>query len=102
MSDFERSSRKDGWPCIGAGFVAMSLAFNTESKPEWRWRFSADVRDRVNELCAELEELFVTGDIEVNPAHAAYALAQDARNNPALQSLIRRASKRTPIRAKKA
>ena len=98
MSDFDSTSRNEGRPCARAWFAAISLGFNLDSRPDTEWRFCSDVRDRVNELCAELQELFETGAIEVNPAHAAWAVARDARNNVALQSLIRKASSRTVIR----
>ena len=102
MSDFETESRKLARSCGRVGCVAFSRAFNATSEPENEWRYSPEVLRRFEVLCTELLHLVETGEIEVNPSHAAYAAARDARNNPALQSLIRRASRKTPIREKKA
>jgi hypothetical protein len=98
MSDFEATSRKEARACARAGTTAFALAFNTANHPDTEWRYSDGVLDRVHELCAELNELIESGDLEVNPRHAAFAMARDARKNVALQTLIRKASSRTAIR----
>lgn len=101
MPDFETESRQLAKACGRVGREAFARAFNARGEPENKWRYSAEVIERFEELCEELVHLVATGEMEVNPAHAAYAAARDARADPALQSLIRRASLKTPIREKK-
>lgn len=102
MADFETESRKHAVACGRVGFVGFARAFNATGEPDTEWRYSAEVLERFEELCGELLRLIKDGEIEVNPSHATYAAARDARNNLILQSLIKKASRKTPIRAKKA
>lgn len=102
MSDFEAESRKQAVACGRVGFVGFARAFNAADLPDTEWRYSAEVLERFKVLCGELLHLIQTGDIEVNPSHAQYAAARAARSDPAIQSLIRKASRKAPIRAKKA
>lgn len=98
MADFEIESRQLAKACGRVGREAFARAFNAKGHPEHEWRYSAEVIERFEELCEELVHLVADGEMERNPAHAAYAAARDARKNPALQALIRKASSKTPIR----
>lgn len=102
MADFEAESRKEAQACGRVGFVGFARAFNATSEGDTPWRYSAEVLEQFETLCGELLHLIKTGEIEVNPSHTQYAAARAARNDPAIQSLIRKASRKTPIRAKKA
>lgn len=98
MKDFEAESRDTARACGRSGFKAFSLAFNATNNPESAWRYSSEVRERFEDLCAELLGMIETGEIEATPGHAQFAALRVARQNPALQKLIRKASRKTPIR----
>ena len=98
MSTFEAESREQGRACGRVGFKGFSLAFNATSDSENAWRYSREVRERFEELCTELLGLIETGEIEATPGHTRVAAIREARQNPTLQMLIRKASLKTPIR----
>lgn len=98
MSTFEAESRDQARACGRVGFKGFALAFNATNDPENAWRYSREVRERFEELCTELLGLIETGRIEKTPGHAHLVAAREARKNPALQTLIRKASRKTPIR----
>lgn len=81
-----------------AGVKAFCLALNHERDPMLEWVYSEEVQQRVLELTAELDELLRHGQMLPNPGHAQWARAEAARKDPALQKLISRASRKTPIR----
>jgi hypothetical protein len=98
MSDFESESRQEARACGRMGVAAFSLAFNTKSDPNWEWRYSSEVRSRVDELCAEMVKLLETAAIEPTPGNALLVASREARKDPALQTLLLKASRKTPIR----
>ena len=83
-----------------AGIALLAQAFNHCGNEKLPHRFSTDVQARFAELATELVMLVERGDIEANPAHGLYRKALAARNDGALQALIREASKKAPIRAR--
>ena len=80
------------------GLMCFVKAFNVGDVPGMKYRFSNDVQDRFVELAAELMTLVTCGGREVNPAYLQYLAGQKAKRDHAVQALIRRASRKTPIR----
>lgn len=84
------------------GVCAIGIALNLENLcGNLPYRFDDASRARALALLAELWRLFEDGTIESNPAHVEWLRAKAAREDPALQALIRKASRKTPIRASK-
>ena len=83
-----------------AGIALLAQAFNHCGNEKLPHRFTADAQARFAELATELVMLVENGDMEANPSHGFYLKAMAARNDGPLQALIRKASKKTPIRAR--
>jgi len=83
-----------------AGIALLAQAFNHCGNEKLPHRFTTDAKARFLELATELVMLVESGGIEANPSHDLHLKAVAARNDGPLQALIRKASKKTPIRAK--
>ena len=99
-ANFDDASRNDARACAQGGLAALARAFNHCDRCEVAYRFSDAVQSRFEALAIELVGLVEHGAIEANPAHAQHLKAQSARNDAALQAVIRRASRKTPIRGR--
>jgi hypothetical protein len=82
------------------GVLRIGVALNLEDLGDnLPYRFDDASRTRAMGLLAELWRLFEAGTIEPNPSQRESLRVRAARVDPAVQALIRRASKKTPIRA---
>lgn len=97
---FDDASRADARPCAQAGIAALARAFNHCGRDDVEYRYSDAVQSRFHALAAELVGLVEHGAIEVNPAHALHLKARAARSDKTLQAVMRRASRKTPIRGR--
>lgn len=91
--------REHALACYRAGIVALAQAFNPTNIDWLPHRYDKETRAQFIQLARELEKLVMDGAIEPNPAHSNYLRAQAARRDPGVQALIKRASRKTPIRA---
>jgi hypothetical protein len=101
MSDWElekQAIRDQACKEAGDGFAVFVRVFNHLGDGSKPYRYSESVQGRFLELMTELVGLVVNGEIQSNPKHKAYLLAQSAKCDSAVQELIRRASQRKPIR----
>lgn len=99
-ASFEQLSRAEARACAQSGIAELARAFNHCGRDEVAHRYTDEVQSRFLDLAAELVRLVEQGAIEANPAHGLYLQAQSARGNKALQAVIRRASRKTPIRGR--
>jgi hypothetical protein len=60
--------------------------------------FEPEVQDRFRDLCIELVALVESGEIQRNPRHADYLRAQAAKCDTTLQAVLKRVSRKAPIR----
>lgn len=90
-------ARREARRLVRTGVKAFSLAINRERDPMLEWVYSEEVQLCGLELMAELAELLQHGEVHPNPGHAQWKLAKAAKNDPALQRLISKASRKTPI-----
>lgn len=97
---FDDASRADARACAQDGLAALARAFNHCGRDDVAYRYSAAVQSRFDALAVELVGLVEHGTIEVNPAHALHLKARAARTDKTLQAVIRRASRKTPIRGR--
>lgn len=97
---FEDASREDARACSKGGLANLARAFNHCDRVDVAYRYTDEVQSRFRKLAVELVWLLEHGAIEVNPAHAQHVKARAARNDKALQAVIRRASRKTPIRSR--
>lgn len=81
-----------------AGLMCFVQAFSVGDAPNMKYRYTEAVKSRFAELAAELMQLVTCGGREVNPAYGEYLLSQKAKKDQAVQALIRKASRKTPIR----
>lgn len=98
--DFQQISRADARAFARDGIAALARAFNHCGRDDVVHRYTDDVQSRFLDLAAEVVQLVEHGDIEVNAAHGMHLQSRDARNDEALQALIRRASQKAPIRGR--
>jgi hypothetical protein len=98
--DFTEKSRIEARGHAREGIASLALAFNHCGRNEVAHRYADAVQSQFLELAAELIRLIEYGDIETNPAHGLYLQAQGARSDKALQAVIRKASRKTPIRTR--
>jgi len=91
--------RKHAMQCYRVAVAALSggIAINDDPTP---YCYGDDSQRELVELLARVLIVIERGEIEVNPRHAAWRKAQDAKNDPAVRALLRRASRKTPIRGK--
>lgn len=99
-ASFEAASRADARACAQHGIAALARAFNHCDREDVAYRYADDVQARFFALATELVALVEHGTIEPNPAHALHLKAQAARGDNRLQAVIRRASRKTPIRGR--
>lgn len=99
-ASFEAASRADARACAQDGIAALARAFNHCDRADVAHRYADDVQARFFALAAELVRLVKHGAIEPNPAHALHLQARAARGNKTLQAVIRKASRKTPIRGR--
>lgn len=97
---FDDASRADARASAQHGLAALARAFNHCDLAEVAHRYADDVQARFFALATELVALVEHGTIEVNPAHALHLKARAARGDKTLQAVIRRASRKTPIRGR--
>lgn len=102
MSAFDGDDfREEAEEIFRTGFWVVGRAFNIQdAAPDLPYRFDSSSRNKAMSLLVQLVELMRAGAIEPNPLHAGWKHAQAARSDPTIQALIRRASKKTPIRAR--
>lgn len=79
---------------------ALAMVFNPCDFERIPHRYTKVAQEKFIRLAAELRILIEKEEIEPNPAHALYLKAQAARRDPGVQALIKRASRKTPIRAR--
>ncbi|RZL93308.1 MAG: hypothetical protein EOP76_09585 [Variovorax sp.] len=82
------------------GCTGCARAFNYLEEHQVPWSTSAAARSRFKALCGEMLRLLEKNELSDNPAHALHVRATEARADPAIQRLIRRASRKTLIRAR--
>lgn len=99
-ASFEAASRADARTCAQDGIAALARAFNHCDREDVAHRYADDVQARFFVLAAELVGLVEHGAIELNPAHTLHLKARDARSDKTLQAVIRKASRKTPIRGR--
>lgn len=97
---FEAASRGDARELAQDGLAAMARAFNHCGRPELAYRYASEVQARFEALAVELVHLVECGEIEPNPAHRGHLRAMAARHDKTLQTVIRKASRKTPIRSR--
>lgn len=97
---FEYASRAEAREVAHYAIAAVARAFNHCGAVEVPYRYSDAVQSRFQALAAELVRLVEHGANEPNPEHGLYLKARAARSDPALQALIRKASRKTPIRSR--
>lgn len=97
---FEDTSRAEARSCAQCGLAALARAFNHCDRADVAHRYTDAVQSRFHALAVELVGLVEHGAIEVNPAHAQHLKARGARGDTTLQAVIRRASRKTPIRGR--
>lgn len=97
---FEATSRADAREIAQDGLAAMARAFNHSGRPELAYRYGSEVQARFEALAVELVHLVEYGEIEPNPAHRGHLRAMAARTDKTLQTVIRKASRKTAIRGK--
>jgi hypothetical protein len=78
--------------------AAFAQAFNHCDEDYHAHRYAPEVQERFFELALELVALVESGRIEHNPRHSQHLLAQAARTDAPLQALLKRASRKSPIR----
>lgn len=97
---FDDASRADARASAQNGLAALARAFNHCDQADVAHRYADHVQARFFALATELVALVEHGTIEVNPAHALHLKARAARTDKTLQAVIRRASRKTPIRGR--
>jgi hypothetical protein len=97
--DFEDASRQFARECARNGVGLLARAFNHCGADCHPHIYSADVQERFRDLCIEIVALVETGEVQLNPRHATYQRAQAAKQDPALQAVLKRASRKTRIRS---
>jgi len=80
------------------GLASFAKAFNFLDEDQIPFRRPQWVKQRFRELAIELVELVEHAPIEPNLHHEHHLQMLAARNDIAVQALIRRASKKTPMR----
>ena len=95
---FEDASRADARACAQGGLAALARAFNHCDRADMAHRYANAVQSRFHALAVELVGLVEHGAIELNPAHAQHLKARAARGDKTLQAVIKRASRKAPIR----
>lgn len=84
---------------FGTAFRAFSRVFDLDTdQPPQAYRFDGSVRARAMRALIDLTSLYDHARIEPHPEHPASQRAQAARDDVAVQAVIRRASDRAPIR----
>jgi hypothetical protein len=99
-ANFEEASRADARACAQSGLAAVARALNHCGREDVAHRYTDAVQSRFHALAVELVGLIEHGAIEANPAHGHYLKVQAARCDKSLQALIRKASRKTPIRGR--
>ena len=99
-ASFDDASRADARSCAQDGLAALARALNHCGRPELAYRYASEVQARFEALAVELVHLVECGEIEPNPAHRGHLLAMAARTDKTLQTVIRKASRKTAIRGK--
>lgn len=83
------------------GICELSRAFNFLEEDQIYWATSAETRRRYLELMRDIVGLFHECELPYNEGHVRHLAALRAKRDPGVQSLIRKAMRKTPIRAKK-
>jgi hypothetical protein len=91
-------SRGEAHEAAAHGMGALARAFNHCENHMLPYRYADHVQAEFFELSVKIARLIEHGDIEPNPAHEQYRRAVAAKSDKRLQAVLRRASKRTPIR----
>lgn len=99
-ASFEAASRADARACAQHGIAALARAVNHCGREDAAYRYADEVQARFFALASELVGLVEHGAIEPNPAHTLHLKAQAARSDKTLQAVIRKASRKTPIRGR--
>lgn len=99
-ADFDDASRADARASAQNGLAALARAFNHCDRADVAYRYTDAVQTRFHALAVELVALVEYGAIEVNPAHALHLKTRAARGDKTLQAVIRKASRKTPIRGR--
>lgn len=97
-ASFEEAIRAHARACARDGVATLARAFNHCARDDVAYRYTDAVQSRFVELTTELVGLVEHGAIESNPAHGLYLKALAARGDRALQVVIHKASRKTPIR----
>lgn len=97
--DHQERSRSEARDLAQTGMSYLARAFNHCGTAALAHRYTDEVQRRFEELAVEIVRLVENGAIEANPAHAQHMRAMAARNDCAVQAVIRRASRKTRIRA---
>lgn len=97
---FDEASRADARACAQDGIAYLARAFNHCGRGDLAHRYTDDVQSRFSAIAVELVELVEHGAIEANPAHGQYLKARAASGDNTLRALIRKASRKTPIRGR--
>lgn len=95
----DEACRTEARDLAQTGMAYLARAFNHCGTAALAHRYTDEVQRRFEELAVEIVGLVENGAIEANPAHAQHLRALAARNDHAVQSVIRRASRKTRIRA---
>lgn len=100
QAGFEDASRAEARCCAQNGIAALARAFNHCDRDDAPYRYTDTVQSRFHALAVELVALVEHGAIETNAAHWRYLKARAARGDETLQALIRKVSRKTPIRGR--
>lgn len=99
-ASFDDASRADARSCAQDGLAALARAFNHCGRPELAYRYTSEVQSRFEALAVEMVRLIECGEVEHNPSYRGHLLAMAARTDKTLQTVIRKASRKTVIRGK--
>ncbi|MFC7433583.1 hypothetical protein ACFQNJ_03565 [Hydrogenophaga bisanensis] len=97
---FELASRANARALAQEGVACLAMAFNHLERADVAHRYSDAVQSRFRELATELVRLVELGEIEANPAHALHLKVRAAHGDEALQAVIRRVSRKTPVKGR--